>query len=238
MNDNEVIEKFINFYNRIFLYLNEEFYRRIPNINNENIIIDDSIDQLISYDKSNKKFVLSTKNINENYTNLKYNNIDIDIPIYDKYSLVLNKYYTNNEILAIIKLFCNSEDEYLESNFLYAIISSNINVISSSQIVYKDEYGRYIENRGAFLNNVVIEVLCRVFANKYHLFYIPQSIGNESIINIVYKFLINDKYKDIIYNEDIDVLYFKSSNADKIIIKKYEDDCFKEKYNINTDIDI
>lgn len=233
----EQLVNLYDFYNKIYGYLKIEF---IPfllkkdsfdiDFNNLFVISNTYQEESIYYDREIDKFRLSFNNAKENYNKLKkeYNNIDDLSNLQFKISNFQKYDFSYEELKYIISYKNISFEDYIKSQFLHEIINRVINLLSSKKIYYADEYKECTIEKGFYFNKAVVECITRNFAKKYNIFYLPKEIGNRRVIILINILLKTEKYKLILFNENIDILLNNIDRKNATIIENYEELLFEK----------
>ena len=204
--------------------LNINFYRDFE-------ISENFTEGFIFYNAASQKFFLSLPNGISKYDKIRnvnpINLVDIDSKLKNGYY----SYFSNEEIAQIIKKYNIDFKSYIKYEFLRQYIKKIICLKGTRKLYYFDDYVKYTENIGFKLNDIIIEMEARLFASKFGLFYLPNSVGNINILKIIHLVCINNH--DLIINGNIDKLldelpYFFSNK-----LFKFEEREFELKYHLH-----
>lgn len=237
-NYNLLLNEMYKYYNSIHDFIRQSF----EEINNHNllnidfykdfVVFSEKQDGFVVYDAITNKFNLSIPCGLEKYNNLVKMPITKNINIKYKYEKQYYTFFSDEERALIIKNYNINFIEFIKTEFLHEYLKKILNIKSTKEYVYSDDYGIYSEKFGFSIKDIIIEIQSRLFSKRYRLFYLPLSIGNDEIIRKIKWILINNNNRNIILNDSLDTLLNRISTYQTTNIIKFEEEQFEKKHNL------
>lgn len=239
---NKLLSELFEYYKDIYKIMKKEFHsftndKKLKiDFLSDFVISKEKQDGFIKYDSVINKFKLSILDGTNKYNELNNKSILKGIAVKQKYDNNYYDYFNTDEISLLIKFYSISFKECIKSEFFREYVNKILDIKSTSEYRYSDDYGIYIEKTGFAFNDILIEAETRLISKKYDLFYLPHSIGDNNIIRVARSILLDNENKKIIINDYLDTLLDKLPFFLKKDIYKYEENEFTKKYKLKDNI--
>lgn len=226
------LEQPINYLvNDYYKYLTKREMKFIKDIYKK-IFINNDIDKII-YNKNLDIIEINLNKLKYQYTRLnKFIKESTQLQSYRKIEHFLIRNFNEEECSLILKTKKASFSQYVVGEIIYAFFDYAINIESSREITYKDDYGIYKKNWGYYFSKEIKEVITRTFTKQHNLYYNPKTL-NESISKTINNIIKKENNLNNIFNKNIDILLNEKDMSlyrNKII--KYEISCFEKEFNL------
>lgn len=230
---NKELDKVVKYIlNDYYKYLTKKEISFIKDISNK-IFINNNIDS-ITYNKNLDIIELNLNKLKYQYTRLnKFIKESTQLQSIRKIDHFLIRNFNEEECSLILKTKKASFSQYVIGEIIYAFFDYAINIESSREMIYQDDYETYRKRWGYYLSKEIREIITRTFTKRHNLYYNPKSI-DESISKAINNIIKKENNLNIIFNKNIDVfLNEKSISIYKKLIINYEISCFEKEFNLN-----
>ena len=190
-----IVEYLINDY---YKYLTKREMKFIKDISNK-IFINNNIDS-ITYNKNLDIIEINMNTLKYQYTRLnKFIKESTELQSIRKLDHFLIRNFDEHERSLILKTKKASFSQYVVGEIIYAFFDYAINIESTRDMVYKDDYGVYRKKWGYYLSKEIKEVITRTFTQRHNLYYSPKPL-NESVAKTINNFIKKENILNSIFN--------------------------------------
>lgn len=224
----EVVKYILNDY---YKYLTKKEISFIKDISNK-IFINNNIDS-ITYNKNLDIIEINMNTLKYQYTRLnKFIKESTELQSIRKIDHFLIRNFDEHECSLILKTKKASFSQYIVGEIIYAFFDYAINIESSRNMVYKDDYDIYRKKWGSYLSKEIKEVITRTFTQRHNLYYNPKPL-NESISKTINNLIKKENILNAIFNRNIDfIITEKDISLYQKDIIKYEISCFEKEFKL------
>ena len=224
----QIVKYILNDY---FKYLTKKEINFIKDISNK-IFINNNIDS-ITYDKNLDIIEINMNALKDQYTRLnKVIKESTELQSIRKIDHFLIRNFDEHECSLILKTKKASFSQYIVGEIIYAFFDYAINIESTRNMIYEDDYGIYRKKWGFYFSKEVKEIITRTFTQRHNLYYTPKPL-NESISKTINNIIKKENILNSIFNRNIDfITNEKSISLYQKDIIKYEILCFEKEFKL------
>lgn len=217
--------------NDYYKYLTKREMKFIKDISNK-IFINNNTDSII-YNKNLDIIEINMNKLRYQYTRLnKFIKESTELQSIRKIDHFLIRNFDEHERSLMLKTKKASFSQYVVGEIIYAFFDYAINIESTRDMIYKDDYSTYSKKWGSYFSKEVKEVITRTFTQRHNLYYNPKPL-NETISKTINNLIKEENILNSIFNRNIDfIINEKGISLYQKDIIKYEISCFEKEFNL------